>query len=267
MTYPLNELNNFLNDTVEDTDDLVKDFISDENILVLKDYIVYFVDIPKENLIEVFEQLCTLIIKFQENSDSWNLDKYLLTGKHETLIEMRNEDMEISKIKTRELYKDISDEKLTELIKSKEDEIIQKYQKKIEKLKGKKPSVQIKKDIKILNDSLNKTKLVQDMIIRLYGSRHRETEEVQFLNIPKAVYKTYYANEESLLNTQKMIKDLKNEEFSIISYMKYTSLKRTKEPLKKYLKDVRAKYKLKNVSQIENEMISSFSQNRFVFDN
>jgi hypothetical protein len=110
-----------------------------------------------------------------------------------------------------------------------------------------KPSQQIKQDIGTI-------KKYQEMVHRLYGARNKTTKEYTLFNAPKEIQQSYF-------NNQKVLKDIENSEFQIVTKSKYyETIKPTKTDIKTFMEDVRDKYNLKGVSFDIKQFIDSIQQ-------
>lgn len=251
----LEVLNSILNEKIDNEDCILKDLISDENIDVLTKYIEFFENIPNENIYEVFGKFLTLIFEYEKAPYFFDIDKINMNIEKEVLTELRNEEIEEMIKDIEENSKNASEDNIKELINIKKTCINEYYDKKIEKLKPKKPSLVIKDDLSTIKNYQMQIEKFQQMVERLYGAKSKINDELIFINIPKEMKDTYYKNKTIIEDNKKLIDDLENQNFKIISKYNYYEIENpSKTPIQEYLKSIRKKYSLKNVSEIEKDL-------------
>lgn len=260
MNY-LNVLNSILDDKIDNADYLVRDYISEYNIEALEYYIDYFKDIPEKDIHKIFKNLLTLIFEYEKYPYVLDYDKIKTNSKKQVLFELRDEEILKTENKIREESENASENKINELIDIKKDYITKSYKKEGDKLKGEKPTVIIKKDLKIIKDLQKQIINFQQMAERLYGTKSKKTDEWFFFNVPEEIYDTYMKNKTIIQNNKKLIYDLENKEFNIISKYNYYEFENpSKTPIKEYLESIRKKYSLENVSQTEQCLVNELKK-------
>jgi len=206
---------NLLEEEIEGYDgELVKDYISEDNIFIIETNIDFFKDIPLSRLKGVFEKLLELIYYY--SNEKFNKSQKDFEKKYKEFTS---------------LYKNNRNPTVKEIDKV----AIQSTEKPIRK---------ILKDLKIM-------KQYRDMIINMYGIRHKTKDTYLFFNMPKEISVVYEQNE-------KMIKDIEDKEFKIISkYKYYDGFTPSKTKIRDFLEEIKNKYNLRNISLIQKQLIDT----------
>lgn len=257
----LNILNSVLDEKIDDEDYIVRDYLLEDNIDALITNINFFENIPEKDLYNVFTELITLIFEYQKDPYLYDFNKRKKKINIEVLNELREEEISKMEDKIKKESKNATKDKIRELINIKKKDINTYFDKEINKLEDKKPTIIIQEDLKTIKDFQKQIINFQQMAERLYGSKSKKTDEWHFLNIPKEIFDTYTKNKIIIQNNEKLIKDLENKEFKIISKYNYYEFKNpSKTPIKEYLINIRREYSLKNVSQIESDLIKGLTK-------
>lgn len=148
--------------TGEITEYTLRDYLEDKTIKAIEDNIIFFDDIPKNELSQVFEELLEILFRYDTNKRS------LVTSKQFSEIEKIIKEID----KGTNLFHDyISNEP------------------------EKKPINQLKQDITTIQK-------YQLMIERLYGGTSKKDDTYIFINIPTEISQTYQTNKKIIIDLE-----------------------------------------------------------------
>ncbi len=204
-------------DLFKDNDEeILRDYISKKSIEAVELNMNFFTDIPETDIREVFEDLLSLIFKY-ERELYYAYSPINMMTRNSVKIQKKTPNKQI---------------KLFDLFQNKKKEV--------------RPIEKIKKDLRLL-------KKYKGMLDRLFNSSH-ETDEFITLNVHSDIHTLYDIN-------NKLIKDLEKKEFEIIRRDTYYNIETSKIKIKNFLKNIKSKYSLKNVSLDEKHLIDNILSN------
>ena len=209
-------LQNLLDETIEDSNYKVREIISEEFIHAIECNIEIFNDIPSEDIKTVFEDLLTLVHKYELKAFNKDTENMII-----------GYGIVCDAVKNKKYENEESSEKLISSIRAKK----------------KKPIIKIKQDLKVLKD-------YQKTICKLFGIKILDKKKVMFVSTPENII-TIFEDNQKLINDLEA-KEFK----IISKYNYYDANKTSKSEIISFFNNLKDKYNLRNITYDINELIA-----------